>query len=73
MKSTSKLVSLFVAGVAVGSLPYTLSIGKTVAQDTSRLKPKHVPVLPDNMAVDNGSLYLTYRGQILRMPTTSMP
>ena len=53
MKPVSKSLGMLVLGVAIGSLPYTLSMGRINAQDVSRLKPKHVPAHIDHISVDN--------------------
>ncbi len=65
---------MVVLGVTIGSLPYTLSVGRTTAQqDLGRLKPKHIPVMPDHVTADNGDLYLIYHGKVLKMQTNSIP
>ena len=67
MKSKSRSLPLVVLGIAIGSLPYTLSLGKANAQDTSRLKPKHIPAHIDNMQVGNGYVYFSSGGRVYKV------
>ena len=63
MKSVSKSMGMLVLGVAMGSLPYTLSVGCINAQqDISRLKPKHMPAHIDQMVVDREGYVLISSG-----------
>ena len=74
MKSVSKSIGLVVLGVAIGSLPYSLSLGRVSAQqDLSRLKPKHVPVQPDHVAAENGNVYVFYQGHVLHLFGSELP
>ncbi len=63
---------MLVVGVVIGSLPYTLSIGKTVAQ-INPPKPGAVPARIDQIVIGNDyNLYLTSGTRIYKIHSTRL-
>ena len=68
MKVNSSVVSSFVAGAVLASLPFTLSLGKANAQVSNPPKPGSVPAQIDQVVYGNDNfLYISSGSMIYKI------
>lgn len=70
MKSFSKSVGLLVLGLVMGSLPYTLSLGRTVAQ--SPKEKRYTPRIEQFQIIGGRTYLLSNTGQITFIQTAKI-